>query len=575
MNRTTRAALGLLALSIPAAAQTSSSSNAFSYSNFSSTAGLNLLGNAVQTGNTLQLTSTATFQTGWFWFTSAMPIVNGFDTTFSFRVTPGQGLAEGFAMVIQDDPAGPSAQGGTIWGMGYGRGSNNSPGIRNSIAIELDTYLDGFLNDTSANEISIHTRGAGGNDENENWSIGRNTPPQSFSNAQIHTLRVVYVPGLLEVYLDNAPNPIVSTNYDFVTGGSYLNGGTAAGANLVNGTAYIGFCATTGANAFLTERVEITSWDWTSTPFNDPCYAGTLGSDTLTINGQSGGFQRRVELATYQPFSIELANPPAFGAGAPYVLFASFAPQPGALGSSLGFGSTCFPVLPTGATELVIADTFGLFPALLPATTTPHTFTLPAGVVTLPIDLTMQAVTFDSLSPLSLGITNAIEASFSPSGPPSIQSITPLSATAGTPITIAGSNFVPGFQLQVNGAPVTPTAATSTEIIFPYPANLACSSQLTLTIPDGQSVTSALNPAPTVTNTLLNSGTAAGNAVFIVQGNGFSAGTTATIGGAPALILSASSGVVTMRTPPGTPGTAAVVLTTPGGCTATTTYTYL
>lgn len=546
----------------------------FSYPNFSSLSGLNLLGNAVQTGNTLQLTSTATLQTGWFWRTTAVPVSNGFDTTFTFRVTPGAGLAEGFAMVIHDDPAGASAQGGQIWGMGYGSGSNNSQGIRNSIAIELDTYLDPFLNDTSANEVTIHTRGSNGNNENESWSIGRATPPQSFSNAQLHTLRVVYVPGLLEVYYDGGATPVVSTNYDFASGGTYLSGAAAPGANLVNGTAFIGFCATTGANQFLTERVEITSWDWTSTPFNDPCYAGTLGSDTLTINGDSGGFLRRVELSTYQPFNIGIANPPTFGAGAPYALFASLLPQPGAFGTSLGFGDTCFPVLPLGATELVLADTIGVFPALLPAGPTPHTIAIPPGVVTFPIELTMQAVTFASSSPLTLGVTNAVEVAFAPSAPPLIQSISPLSAAAGTPILVSGSDFVAGYQLTINGAPITPTSSSNSQIIFPYPANLACGAQLTVTLPDGQSVTSPINPAPTVTNTVLSSGTAAGNAIFIVQGTGFAPQTTVTIGGAPALILSASASAVTMRTPPGTPGPAQVVLTTPGGCTATTTYTY-
>ena len=45
-----RAALGLLTLRIPVAAQTSSSTNACVYSNFTNTASLDLLGNAVQTG---------------------------------------------------------------------------------------------------------------------------------------------------------------------------------------------------------------------------------------------------------------------------------------------------------------------------------------------------------------------------------------------------------------------------------------------------------------------------------------------------------------------------------------------
>lgn len=546
----------------------------FSYPNFSNLNGLNLLGAAVQTGNTLQLTSTATLQTGWFWRAAAVPVSNGFDTTFTFRVTPGAGLAEGFALVIQDDPAGPSAQGGQIWGMGYGSGSNNSPGIRNSVAIELDTYLDAFLNDTSANEITIHTRGPSGNNENEAWSIGRSTPSQSFSDAQLHTLRVVYVPGLLEVYFDGATTPSISTMYDFGSGGTYLSGASAPGANLVNGTAYIGFCATTGANQFLTERVEITSWDWTSTPLNDPCYAGTLGGDTLTVNGDSGGFLRRVMLSTYQPFDISIANPPTFGAGAPYALFASLLPQPGALGTSLGFGDACFPVLPLGATELVLADTIGVFPALLPAGPTPHTLAIPPGVVTFPVELTMQAVTFATSSPLTLGITNAVEVAFEPSAPPLIQSVSPLSATAGAPVIITGSNFVAGLQLTINGATVAPTSSSSSQLAFSYPTNLACGSQLTVTLPDGQSASSPINPVPAVTNTVLATGAAAGNAIFIVQGTGFAPQTTVTIGGASALILTASATTVTMRTPPGTPGPAQVVLTTPGGCAATTTYTY-
>ncbi|MFK7739880.1 MAG: IPT/TIG domain-containing protein [Planctomycetota bacterium] len=569
MNRIPQAACGLLALAATAGAQS------FSYPDFSSTAGLNLLGDAAQTGNTLQITDLATNETGWFWRTTAVPVVNGFDTTFAFRVTPGAGLAEGFALVIQDDPAGANAMGGQIWGMGYGRGSNNSPGLRNSIAIELDTFQDNFLNDTSNNEITVHTRGAAGNDENENFSIGRTTPAQSFSNAQIHTLQVVYVPGLLEVFYDGGATPVLSLNYDFLTGGTYANGQAAPDANLQTGAAFIGFCGTTGANNFLTERVEITSWDWTSTPLTDPCYAGTLGADTLSLNGSSGGFTRSLEIATFQPFDIELQNPPAFGANAPYVLFASFLPQPGAPGTSLGFGSTCFPVLPAGPTELVLADTFGIFPALLPAGPTPHTISIPAGVVTTPLDLTLQAVTFEASQPLTLGITNAVDVSFVTSDAPMITTVRPLSAAPGAQITITGSNFVPGFALAVNGAAVAPIQATSTEIIFPYPANVGCDSQLSVTLPDGQVVTSDLNPTPTVTSTQLSSGSTAGNAVFLVQGSGFATGTTVTIGGAPATILNASPGIVSMRTPPGTAGTAAVVLTTPGGCTATTTYTYL
>jgi hypothetical protein len=77
-----------------------------------------------------------------------------------------------------------------------------------------------------------------------------------------------------------------------------------------------------------------------------------------------------------------------------------------------------------------------------------------------------------------------------------------------------------------------------------------------------------------VTSTLLGTGPAMGNATFVVQGTGFSLGSTVTMGGALATVLSASPTVMTIRTPPGTPGVAPVVITTAGGCVANTSYTY-
>lgn len=570
MNRVLVAALAAAGLLAPLSAQT------FTYPDFSSTAQLALLGNAAQSGTALRLTANASNQTGWAWRQTATPVVAGFDTTFTFRITPPTvgTKAEGMALVIHDDPNGAAAQGGTVWGMGYGNGSSASVGIRNSIAIELDTYQDGFLGDTSANELTIHTRGAQGNHENEQYSIARNTPATVLSNGQIHSLRVRYVPGTIEVFVDGAATPAISRAFSLLTGGTYAGGGVAPATNLVNGTAYVGFCATTGAGS-LTELVEILSWTWTSTPLVHPCYQGSLGADTLSVAGSSGGPLRQVQLATYQSFPITIASPPAFGPGAPYVLFLSLLPQPGVPGTQLGFGQTCFPVLPAGATELVLADTFGLFPAILPAAPSPHTIALPPGVVTSPLAFTMQAVTIASASPFALGVTNAVDVSFVPSLPPVITTVAPLSAQPGQPITITGQRFLPGFVLTVNGAPVAPTSSSATQIVFPYPAGLACGSQLAVTNPDFQSVARPFNPVPTVTSTVLGSGPAAGGATFIILGTGFAAGTTVTIGGAAAVVSGTTATSLSVSTPPGMPGVQPVVITTPGGCSTTTTYTYL
>lgn len=566
-----RAALAAATLGTSLLAQT------FSYNDFSSTAQLNLLGSAAQSGTSLRLTANASNQTGWAWRQGALPVVAGFDTTFSFRITPPTvgTKAEGMALVIHDDPNGASATGGTVWGMGYGIGANNSTGIRNSIAIELDTYMDTApIADTSANELTIHTRGALGNHEYEQYSIARTTPAQNLANGQVHSLRVRYVPGTIEVFVDGASTPAISRAYDLVTGGLYVNGGAAPGANMANGSAFVGFCATTGAGS-LTELVEILSWTWTSTPPVPPCYAGTIAEDLLRIEGSTGGVLRRVQVATHQPFAVDIGTANAAGPGMPYLLMVSFAPAPGAPGSSLPFGDLCFPVLPATANELFVADGFDIVPALFPAPAAPYTLQVPLGFVPFQVAMTVQAITVASLNPLSLGVTNAIDLWVLAAPAPQITSVSPLSAVAGANVTVQGLGFVPGIVVEVAGNPVVSTSTSKTQLSFPYPAGTPCGSQVVVRNPDGQTAQAAFNPVPVVTGTLLGSGTSAGNQIFVIQGSGFATGSTVTVGGAAAIVVSATSTTVTVRTPAGTPGVAPVVITTPGGCSANTSYTYL
>jgi len=554
----------------------SASAQSFSYPDFSNTTTLSLLGNAAQSGTALRLTANGSNQSGWSWHQTAMPIIAGFDTTFTFRITPPAfgTKAEGMAFVIHDDPSGTGTMGGTVWGIGYGNGANSSPGIRNSIAIELDTFQDGFLGDTSANELTVHTRGPAGNNEQEQWSIGRNTPSTNLSNGQVHTLRILYVPGTLSVFVDNAVLPALQVPYDFTTGGQYLNNSNAPGANLQSGTAWLGFCATTGAGT-LTELVEILSWDWMSTPLADPCYAGSLGEDVLEIDGSAGGPLREITVATHQPFTIGMAAPTGMTGPAGYILLMTPVPQPGAFGTVLPFGNACMPMLPIGPLVFVTADSFGWLGGGLPAGPAPTSIQIPTGLVSFPIDVTLQAVIETSTNPFALGLSNAIDLHIEVSPSPVITVVSPLSATPGTAIVVSGTSFVPGLTLTVNGNAVATTSVTATNVTFPYPTALPCSSQLIVRNPDGQQATSAFNPTPTVTSTVLGSGPASGGAIFIVQGTGFSPGTAVTVGGNPGIVLSAGATTVTIRTPAGSPGQAVVILTTLGGCSATTTYTYL
>lgn len=546
----------------------------FTYANFSSVGTLTLLGNAAQSGTALRLTANVSNQTGWAWHHTPMPVLAGFDTTFRFRITPPPvgTKAEGMAFVLHDDPAGLTTTGGTVWGMGYGAGANSAVGIRNSIALELDTYQDNFLGDTSANEVTIHTRGATGNHENESYSIGRTTPAQNLADGQLHTLRLRYVPGTIEVYVDGAATPAISRPYSLVSGGTYLNNQPVGAPTLANGTAYLGFCATTGAGT-LTELVEIIDWTWTSTPLRDPCYAGSLGQDLLRVEGSSGGPLRTVTLATHQPFSIGM-NAPAGMSAAPFILLMTPLPQPGAPGTSLGFGNACMPMLPLGPLVFVVADSFGWLPAGLPSSPATSSVNIPTGLVNFPVDLTIQSVVLANNNPFTLGLSNAIDVHIEVAPAPAILSVGPASGAVGQPISIGGTGFLPGLTLTVAGNAVTPTSVAPTLVVFPYPAGLPCGSQLVIRNPDGQTVSGPINPVPTVTSTVLASGTAAGNQLFVVVGSGFAPGTNVTIGGNPAVVQSVTFSTLSLRTPPGTVGVAPVVITTPGGCTVATSYTY-
>lgn len=551
----------------------------FHYPDFSNTANLTLLGNATTSvapaATTLRLTANAANQSSWVWRQTPVPVTFGFSTTFTFRLLPSAfgTKGEGLAFVLHGDPLGALATGGIAWGLGYGSGAAAAVGIRKSLVVEIDTYRDLFLADSSDNEVSIHSNGTLGNDEHETKSLGRTTPGTVLSDGLPHTLRVTYLPGTLEVFLDGGAIPILSRTWHHATGGPWAGGGTVGGLALTNDLAFVGFCATTGAGG-LTQLAEVQSWQWTSNPPPDPCYQGSLAADLLTVQGQTGGIFRTVRLGVAQSFGIGIASPPAYGPGAPYVLFASIAPQPGALGTQLGFGQTCFPVLPASANELVLADTFGLFAALLPAAPTPYTVPLPAGLVTTPFDFTLQAVIAAASAPLAFGVTNAIDVEFRPSPPPTITLVAPLSAAVGQSITITGTKFLPGLTVAAGGVPAVPTSVTATQVVFPYPAGVTCGSSLTVVNPDGQGATATINPQITITQTALASGPAAGNQTFIMIGTGFAPGTTVTIGGAPATVTTVTTSLVQVLTPPGTPGPRPVVVTSPGGCTATTTYTY-
>ncbi|MCA9322677.1 MAG: hypothetical protein KDB53_18185, partial [Planctomycetes bacterium] len=116
------------------------SAQGFQFTSFANTAGLSLVGSASPSSNRIRLTDLLANQTGAMWHATPQPISAGFDSTFSFRISPPiSGIAAaGMAFVIHDAPAGNMSLGGSAWGLGYGSGASGTA-LPKSIAIEIDT----------------------------------------------------------------------------------------------------------------------------------------------------------------------------------------------------------------------------------------------------------------------------------------------------------------------------------------------------------------------------------------------------------------------------------------------------
>lgn len=530
------------------------SAQSFSFPNFADISDLTLNGDAVQSGTVLRVTDNAN-QTGSVFHSTPVDVVEGFETEFTFKTTTAP---EGLAFVIQDSPFGASAIGGDFWGIGYGFG-NSGIGISNGIAVEIDGVQQGFLSDTSNREISVHTFGSLANSESEGASIARATAPVDLTNNQEHHIRICYVLGTLEVFVNESPTPLLSVPYTFENGGTFLGGGNVGGAGLAGSSAYVGFTSATGtAN---NQHCEIRSWNWLSQYLPDPCYTGNVTGgpfDLLTVNGTSGGFYRVVRPLVADPFTVEVAPPPG-EASAPFVLMGTIGLANASTVTLTPYGSACFPQAVLG---------MGGFVA-------PQTFSVPPGL-RLTFDMTLQAVmATDPANPSLLELTNAVGLGFVFGPAPTISSLSANSAPPGQSMSVSGSNFSPFVELSINGVSLPVVSSTQSIATFLMPAGVACDSTLRATNPDGSFAEIPINPTPTITSETNNSGPSFGFTTYVVVGQGFSPGSTMTIGGTPANVISSTNTSIIALTPAGTSGPAPVVITTPGGCQVTSTFTYL
>jgi hypothetical protein len=260
----------------------------FTFSDFSSPSNLNLVGNASLTSNLLRLTPALDNQNGAAWYNSLVNVQAGFTTNFTFRISDRGGFkpdwepgvendgADGFAFVVQAQ--GINELGLFASGIGYYN-------IVNSLAVEFDTWANKpSYCEPNGNHIAVQSLGtlmnrpehcAGtefdGTFTNPNLAI--TTVADDLSNGNAYNARIVYAPGLLQVFLTDMSTPILAANVNL-----------ADLLNLQNGqNAYIGFTSSTGG---AWENHDIISWSYAEVP--EPATWALIGAGLI-----AGGLLRR------------------------------------------------------------------------------------------------------------------------------------------------------------------------------------------------------------------------------------------------------------------------------------------
>lgn len=143
--------IGLAASSVPMFAD-------FTYNDFSSTAGLQLNGNAAAVGNVLRLTPADYWQAGSAFSTNTVSLASdaSFSTFFQFRLSTDGGISDGDGqgadgIVFTVEPTSNSV-GGSGFGIGY-------LGIQKSLGVEFDTFDNGGGYDPNGNHVNFDYNG--------------------------------------------------------------------------------------------------------------------------------------------------------------------------------------------------------------------------------------------------------------------------------------------------------------------------------------------------------------------------------------------------------------------------------
>jgi hypothetical protein len=207
---------------------------AINYPDFSSTSGLSLVDSAAQNGSFVRLTPNTEAQYGAMWYNTPQYVVNGFTTTFQFRMSNQGGIGgggDGIAFALQN-------VGNHAAGMEYGAFSNN-------IGITLNTFFN--EGEPSDNFVGIVTNTDAAGVAGYKSFYDLNGTGIILKDGNIHSATLNYGNGNLSMIIDGIS---IFSNVALD-----LSPGTDAFGN-----SFVGFGARTG---LATENHDILSWTMT------------------------------------------------------------------------------------------------------------------------------------------------------------------------------------------------------------------------------------------------------------------------------------------------------------------------
>ena len=173
------------------------------------------------------------------------------------------------------------------------------------------------------------------------------------------------------------------------------------------------------------------------------------------------------------------------------------------------------------------------------------------------------------------GLSNAANTLYTYIAPPTVTGISPASGptAGGTHVTITGTYLTGATGVTVGGAAATIISVSGTSITCTTPAGSAGTASVLVTTPGGTNAANSLyNYAalPIVTGISAARGSTNGGNLVTITGTNFTGATGVTLGGTAATSISVTSDTqITCTTPAHSAGTVSVLVTTPGGTSAT------